>query len=134
MYVRCTDCLEFKKKLNMLEMLNIHCGVSGSSPFLALHLSPTPSGFVLFGEPSPQDFVTKGWDCPTSPNYPSHSCFICPWMFLTFLPIFMSIRCYLLFDPQTHLLCIILNYKNLNLNNWLMTCLLIFGHHENLQA
>jgi len=23
-YVRCTDCLEFKKKLNMLEMLNIN--------------------------------------------------------------------------------------------------------------
>ena len=22
----------------------------------------TPSGFVLFGEPSPQGFVTKGWD------------------------------------------------------------------------
>ena len=31
--------------------------------------------------------------------------------------IFMSIGCYLSSDSQTHLLCIILNYKNLNLNN-----------------
>ena len=39
---------------------NNACGVLGSLPFLALYLSPTPSGFVLFGEPSPQSFVTKG--------------------------------------------------------------------------
>ena len=39
---------------------NNACGVLRSSLFLALHLSPTPSGFVLFGEPSPQGFVTKG--------------------------------------------------------------------------
>jgi len=39
------------------------------------------------------------------------------YMFLIFMPIFMPIGCYLLFDPYTYLLCIILNYKNLNLNN-----------------
>ena len=45
----------FKKKSIII---NGSCGVSGFSPFLALHLSPTPSGFVLFGEPSLQDFGT----------------------------------------------------------------------------
>ena len=39
------------------------------------------------------------------------------YMFLTFISILRSIGCYLLFNPKTHLLCIILNYKNLNLNN-----------------
>ena len=37
--------------------------------------------------------------------------------FLTHMPIFMSIRYNLPFDPHTYLLYIILNYKNLNLNN-----------------
>ena len=37
------------------------------------------------------------------------------YIFLTY----MSIGCHLPFDPQTHLLCIILNYKNLNLNNFI---------------
>ena len=50
-------------------------GVQGR---LGIPPRPTPTGFVLFREPSPQGFVTKGWDCPTSPKYPSHSCFICP--------------------------------------------------------
>ena len=45
----------FKKKSIII---NGSCGVSGFSPFLALHHSPTPSGFVLFGEPSLQDFGT----------------------------------------------------------------------------
>ena len=34
-------------------------GVQGR---LGIPPRPTPSGFVLFGEPSPQGFVTKGWD------------------------------------------------------------------------
>ena len=34
----------------------------GSSPFLALHLSPTPSGFVLFREPSPQGHIKHEWE------------------------------------------------------------------------
>ena len=38
-------------------------------------------------------------------------------MFLTCISIFMPIGCNLQFDPQTHLLCIILNYKYLNSNN-----------------
>ena len=39
------------------------------------------------------------------------------YMFLTFMPFFMLIEYYLPFDPETHILCIILNYKNLDLNN-----------------
>ena len=42
------------------------------------------------------------------------------YMFLTFMPFFILIEYYLLFDLKTHLLYIILKYKNLNLNNWLM--------------
>ena len=52
------------------------------------------------------------------------------YMFLTIMPILISIGYYFPFDPQTHLLCIILNYKNLNLKNCLMTWLLIFDHLE----
>ena len=52
------------------------------------------------------------------------------YMFLTCMPIFMTIGCNVPFDLYTHLLCIILNYKNLNLNNCLMTWLLIFDHLE----
>lgn len=33
-------------------------------------------------------------------------------MFLKDMPNFMSIGCYLLFDPKPHLLCIIFEYKN----------------------
>ena len=33
------------------------------------------------------------------------------------MPNFVSIKCYLLFDPWNHLLCMILKYKNLKLKN-----------------
>ena len=56
------------------------------------------------------------------------------YMFLIFMLIFILIEHYLPFDPLTHLLLIILNYKNLNSNNWLMTSLLIFDHLEILQV
>ena len=36
-------------------------GVQGR---LGIPPRPRPSGFVLFGEPNPQGFVTKGWDLP----------------------------------------------------------------------
>ena len=52
------------------------------------------------------------------------------YMFLTLKLIFMPIGCNLPFVLETQLLCIILNYKNLNLDNWLMTYLLIFDHIE----
>ena len=46
-------------------------------------------------------------------------------MFYMFLK-FMSIRCYLPFDPQTYFLCIILNYKNVNLTNRLIIYIYIY--------
>ena len=52
------------------------------------------------------------------------------YMFLTCIPIFMLIGCNLPTVLQTLLLSIILNYNNLNLDNWLMTCLLISDHFK----
>jgi len=39
------------------------------------------------------------------------------YMFLIFMPIFISIEYYLPFDPLAYLLCFILIYTNLNLNS-----------------
>ena len=56
------------------------------------------------------------------------------YMFLTCFPIFMPSGSNLPLDLETHLLCVILNYKNFNLNKWLMTWLLNFDHLEILYA
>ena len=56
------------------------------------------------------------------------------YMFWTCIPIFMPIRYYLPFNPYSHIPYIILNYKNLNLNNRLMIWLLIFNHFKILQV
>ena len=55
-------------------------------------------------------------------------------IFLTYIPSFITIRCYLLFNLESHLLCIILYTKNWNLNIWSMTWLLISYYFEILQA
>ena len=51
-------------------------GVQGR---LGIPPRPTPSGFVLFGSQAHKVLLQRGGICPTSPKYPSHSCFICPW-------------------------------------------------------
>ena len=55
-------------------------------------------------------------------------------IFLTCIPSFITIRYYLLFNLESHLLCIILYTKNWNLNIWSMTWLLISYYFEILRA
>ena len=58
------------------------------------------------------------------------------YMFFTLLihmSIFVSIGCYLPYNLQSYISCMILNYKNLQFKNLLMTQLLIFNFLEILQ-
>ena len=71
MYHYYTPSLHIKMALLMWGL-----GVQGR---LGIPPRPTPSGFVLFREPSPQGLLQRGGICLTSFKYPSHSCFICPW-------------------------------------------------------
>ena len=55
----------------MILIVNLYeCGVSGPLPFLALHLSPTPSGLSSLGSQARKVLLQRGGICPTSPKYP----------------------------------------------------------------
>ena len=55
-------------------------------------------------------------------------------MFLTLISNFMSIEYYLLFDPKTYFLCIILDYKNLKFKYSIVDIAINFDLLEILQV
>ena len=55
-------------------------------------------------------------------------------MFLTCISNFMSIRCYLLFNPQNYFLCLILDYKNLKFKYLIDDIVIDFLSFENFTS